>query len=141
MESVERWGREALLSLSELLLFAGRVFPRHPPSLAGALWLRNTECKTEEMTRQSLPSSSGPNFLQEPILDLRLSPQLFTQETPTPGDRKWLSARQKGSQEGRCLSTWARKVWEPLVGDYLNSRRIKGLGICCNLGFSGIPRF
>lgn len=88
---------EALFFLSELLLFAGRVFLRHPLPWLGALWLRNTECKTEEMTRQSLPSSSGPSFLQEPILDLRLSPQFFTQETPTPGDRKWLSARQKGS--------------------------------------------
>lgn len=93
------------------------------------------------MIRESLPSISGPNFLQEPILDLRLSPQLCTQETPTPGDQKWLSVRQKGSQEGRCLSTWAKKMWEPLVGDYLNSRRIKGLSIYCNLGFRGISRF
>lgn len=51
---------------SSLSIWAAAVcwesVPEAPTSLAGALWLRNTECKTEEMTRESLPSISGLNF-------------------------------------------------------------------------------
>lgn len=51
---------------SSLSIWAAAVcwesVPEAPISLAGALWLRNTECKTEEMTRESLPSIPGLNF-------------------------------------------------------------------------------
>lgn len=93
------------------------------------------------MTRQSLPSSSGLNFLQKTILDLRLPPP-----TLYPGDlHSWRSEVAVSETEGlpgRQVSLNLGKEGVGATGgDYLDSKRIKDLGICGNLGFSGISRF